>query len=229
MRIFGWAGLMMIWLALGAGPAMADGTSRQITVTGSGAVSAVPDMLRVDLSVSARARKAGDALRQMGDQVDAVVLALTEAGIAEGDLQTARLSLYPEMSNDRVGTEPPEILAFVAATNIAVISRDIGASGAILDAVVAAGVDQIRGLQFDVQDKAPLLEQARREAVADAIAKTALYADAAGVTPGAVLSIAEATFGGGPVLMEAAVARSVPIVAGTIDVTAQVTVITAIE
>ena len=63
--------------------------------------------------------------------------------------------------------------------------------GAALDALVAAGANQMNGVNFAIQDTAPLLAEARAEAVADAKAKAETYAKAAGVSLGPILSISE--------------------------------------
>ncbi|MEL6640740.1 MAG: SIMPL domain-containing protein [Pseudomonadota bacterium] len=234
-----WRPKMFEWVKLGAFAGFfalvplalsADTSARRITVVGEGSVSVVPDMLVVTLTVQVEDDDASGALRKMSAQLDDVFAKMVEAGITEADTQTSGLSLSPRYDNNRSLTYGGEIIGFVAASNVTIVSRDLSKSGDVLDAVVAAGVSQINGLQFDVQDPDPFIEEARRAAVADALAKTALYAEAADVSLGTIQSVSETSgYGGGPQPFETFEARSVPIAAGTQDITARVTIVTAIE
>jgi len=77
-------------------------------------------------------------------------------------------------------------------------------------------------LSWDVQDRAPLLEAARRAAVADGRAKAVLYADAAGVPLGPLVQMAEDGADAVPiVMMEQASLRSMPMAAGEIEIAAR--------
>jgi uncharacterized protein YggE len=102
--------------------------------------------------------------------------------------------------------------------------------GGVLDALVAAGANELGGITFGIAEPTPLLDEARRKAVADARRKAELYAAAANVTLGRVTHVDE-TGGGGPppvpyARMEAMAAT--PIAAGELDLTASVTVTFAI-
>jgi uncharacterized protein YggE len=98
--------------------------------------------------------------------------------------------------------------------------------GAVLDALVGAGANDLGGIAFGIAEPAPLLDGARRNAIADARRKAELYATAAGVQLGRVLHVDEAGGGGPPVpiayaRMEAAAA---PIASGQLELSASVTV-----
>lgn len=204
----------------------------EITVVGNGTITAKPDILRIMVGVVAHADQASDAVRMMSDDLAQVLAVMSDEGLPPADIQSSGLRLSERYSNDRDYDAPPKVVGFTAQSDVTVIVRDLDRAGGILDRLVAEGANQISSLAFDIDDKAPLLEQARVAAVADAIAKTALYADAANVKAGAIVSISEVTSGGGIArgqMMAMAEARSVPIAAGTLDVTAQVTVVTAIE
>lgn len=64
-----------------------------------------------------------------------------------------------------------------------------------IDNLVAAGANEIGGVNFAVEQASKLLDDARVQAIADARRKAEIYAKAAGVTLGAPVSIAE---GGAP-------------------------------
>jgi uncharacterized protein YggE len=107
--------------------------------------------------------------------------------------------------------------------------RDLDAAGEAVGALVEAGANRLNGLSFGFADSTALMDEARRDAVADARRKAELFAEAAGVTLGPVMSIQEQG-GGGMRLM--AMARSmdamesaVPLERGENTVSAQVHVV----
>lgn len=208
-------------------------TTRQITVVGTGSISTTPDIMRITLVVMADAPEATDAIRQMSTQMENVMAVLNSAGVEARDIQTTGLRLSQRYTAKRDDSMEPELAGFTASSDVTVVVRDIDQAGGILDAVVAAGANHINGLEFDVAERSPLLEQARGAAVADAIAKTTLYAQAASLTPGAIISIEETGAEGGfPRDISAyrgIEARDIPIAAGAFEVSAQVTLVTALQ
>jgi hypothetical protein len=64
-----------------------------------------------------------------------------------------------------------------------------------LDALVEAGANELHGVGFDISEKEALLDRARIAAIQDARRKAEIYAEAAGVHLGRVISISEATQG----------------------------------
>ncbi len=63
--------------------------------------------------------------------------------------------------------------------------------GPAIDALVAAGANQINSVNFTNRDTATLMDKAREAAMADAHRRADILARAGGVAVGAVLSIAE--------------------------------------
>lgn len=205
----------------------------QIHVTGQGEVSAAPDMAQVQVGVTTEAETAAEALAGNSEATAAVLARLAEQGVAEADLQTGNLSLYPRRRDVRPadGSEPA-VEAFVANHTVSVTVRDLDTLGGILDAVVSDGANTLGGLSFGLQDPSDMTDEARRNAVADAMRKAALYADAAGVTLGEIVSLSEPTVRGGPqpmMAMESDMMRgSVPVAEGEVKVAATVSMSFAI-
>ncbi|MDV4145345.1 MULTISPECIES: SIMPL domain-containing protein [Shimia] len=224
--------LVMVFWVLGLTSA-AQADPRTISVTGEGVVTAVPDMAVLTLEVSEEAATATEALDTVAKRAQAVFERLEAFEIASRDMQTSALSLNPLWSRDRAPNEAPEIRGYRAETRVTVRLRDLGMMRGIFDKVVADGANGFGGLQFAVQDTAPLHEAARRAAVADAKARAALYAEAAGVTLGPVLSLSE-TGAATPRPMMMARAEMVsdggmPVAAGEMETRALVSMVFAIE
>lgn len=228
-------GLLALAPVLGAASAMADTAAPpRLTVTGEGKVSAQPDMATISLGVVAENAEASEAVREMSDKMAAVMARLKEAGIDSRDVQTSGLAVNPRWRDHTSNPgEGPEITGFIASSQLSVRVRDLDALGGILDAVVADGANDFGGLSFGLQEPEPVQDAARRAAVEDAARKAALYAEAAGVALGTILSIDE---GGGarPVAMRAEMAAfaadgGMPIAAGELDITSMVTITYSLE
>jgi len=212
-------------LGLSALPAAAQDNG--LTVTGTGQVVASPDMARLSLGVLAQARTAAQAVRDMSADMEKVMASLTAAGVAQEDIQTSGLRVDVQQSYDEA-TQSSRITGYIAAIDVSIQVLDLSKLGQTLDAVVQEGANQIDGLRFDLQDREPALNDARRAAVADALAKAALYAQAAGMALGPVQSLTEgvASSGTPQPMMRMAMdsTENVPVAAGQITISADVTV-----
>ncbi len=124
--------------------------------------------------------------------------------------------------------QPQRIVGYQVSNTVSVFIDRLDKVGPVIDALVAAGSNQIDGPNFTIADPKPLLAKAREEAVQDAIAKAQTYAAAAGISLGAITSISE---GGsytpqpiGRMMMSMAKAPETPIAAGEESVTADVSI-----
>lgn len=179
--------------ALAAMPAQARAEAAPpptVSVTGEATISVPPDLARIEAGVTTDAKTAREASDANNAAMGKVLLALKSAGIAEKDYQTSRLSLQPQYANqNRPG---PNVLTGYRATNrVTVKLRDILKVASVIDALTAAGANDIGGINFMVSNASKLLDDARTQAIADARRKAEIYAKAAGVTLGAPLSISE--------------------------------------
>ena len=163
---------------------------RAIVVAGEGMVSAVPDMAEVSAGVQSRAATARAALDQNNAAMAKVIDALKKAGIADKDVQTARLNLSPVYDrNSSSGERRPN--GYQASNSVMVRVRDMSKIGALLDTLVSAGANDLGGVRFMIAEPQPLMDEARRRAVADATRRARLLADAAGIHLGKVERIDE--------------------------------------
>ncbi len=226
--------LMIALILLMAVPAAAADVTRRITVVGQGSVEVVPDMATVSMGVTTEAKTANSAMSRNTDSLEGVLLELVGAGIEMRDVQTNNISLSPRWDNRLASSSgKPKIVGFVASNTLSVRVRDLDRLGEVLDAVVQNGANNFNGLNFGLQDPQPAQDAARKVAVADALRKAQLYALAAGVTLGDVLTISEAPQRGvSPVMMtmeaDMMQSRAVPVSQGELSVAASITVVYAI-
>lgn len=213
--------------------ALAEDAPRRLTVSGEGRVEAVPDMATIHLGVSQRAATAREALEATSAAMAAVFDRLAVAGIAPRDMQTAGLSLNPAWEH-HPNNQLPRIIGYDAQNGVTVRVRDLSSLGTVLDAVVSDGANQLHGLRFGLQDPAAQIDEARRRAVAEARRKAELYAEAAGVTLGDLISLDESggyrprpemMMRGAAVAMDAAV----PVAEGEVSLSAQVNMVYEIK
>lgn len=206
--------------------------TRQITVTGTGQVDLAPDMATVRIGVTQQDEAAAEALQQTSDALATMLERLAELGVAERDVQTSGLTLNPVWRDrpDRQGQ--PEQWGFEASNMVTLRLRDLEQLGTVLDALVSDGANRLDGVSFGLQEPEAAQDEARRLAVAEARRKAELYAEAAGVTLGQVVSISEAGANRPrPQMMEMASMRadSVPVAAGEVAIEAAVQLVFALE
>jgi uncharacterized protein YggE len=214
-----------------AGPPRAPVPS--ISVTGSGTASGRPDTAEVTTGVITQAATAVRALAQNSVATDKVLKAVLALGIAEKDIQTSRINVTPQRRQGRQEAYPPDIVGYEVGNQLRVKVRNLDMLGRLLDELVTQGANNLGGVRLFVAEPAPVLDQARTKAVADARRKAELYATAAGVKLGRVLSIRE----GGAVVprpegvpMRAMVAAAaVPVAPGEQEFEASINITYALE
>jgi uncharacterized protein YggE len=160
-----------------------------ITVTGEANVSVAPDLAMIRGGVTTQGKTAKEASDANAKEMTAVIDALKAAGIAERDIQTTRLSIYPQQDPNKTGKA--RIIGFQASNQVNVKLRDINKIADALDRMISAGANEISGVSFSVSDPSKALDAARKEAVADARRKAEIYATAAGVGLGRAVVIQE--------------------------------------
>jgi uncharacterized protein YggE len=197
-----------------------------ITVTGDASISVPPDIAQIDSGVTTEAKTAREAGEANNKAMGIVLLALKNAGIAEKDFQTSRLSLSPQSAAGRNPNAPFQIVGYRASNRVTVTIRDITKVADTIDVLVGAGANEISGISFMVSKASKLLDEARVEAIEDARRKAEIYARAANVSLGAALSISEETTPG-PMpyrKMAAGMAASAPVAQGEETLRVAVTV-----
>ncbi len=170
-------------------PAPGRALDRLVTVTGEAKIAATPDMASIRLGVSNSAKSAREASDANAKQMTAVLAAIKDAGIAERDVQTSWLSLQPQYDPNRAGGL--RLLGFQASNQVTVKIRELDKIASVLDRAIAAGANEMSGIEFIVSDRGKLLDKARGDAIADARRKAELYARAAGAKVGNVAAISE--------------------------------------
>jgi len=162
---------------------------RSIHVSGMGKAFAPPDKADLTLAVEVQAKTAEAARNEAAEAMAALIKAVKNAGVAEKDIQTSSVSLYPNYS----GETPNKIAGYQLTNQVTVCIRNINKASDIIDAAVQAGGNaaRVQGITFGIENAEPVLSQARVKAYANARSKAEEYAKLAGVSLAAPLHITE--------------------------------------
>lgn len=160
----------------------------EITVTGNGEVLVPADMAVVNLGVNAMDREVLTAQAKANETIAAIRSALIEAGIAEEEINTDYINIYPRYDYSD-GNEV--ISGYSANSTLAIRVPDIEKVGEVIDVAFEAGANNLNGIEFAATDTKEAKEKAMRAAVADAQAKAEVYADAAGLSIRGIEDIVE--------------------------------------
>ncbi|HEY8276970.1 MAG TPA: SIMPL domain-containing protein [Methyloceanibacter sp.] len=200
---------------------------RTVSVTGTGTIKLAPDIVSISTGVESDAPAAKDALAKNVAAMTKVIEELKLSGIEAKDIQTTNFSVELRYENRDDG-RPAKLTGYRVTNSVYITVRDIGKLGEVLDKVVSLGANSIGGISFGVANREAVENEARKLAMADAIAKAKLYAEAGGAELGEVMTINEQG-GFQPYYEKRAAApiaaqAPVPIEAGTESVSMQVSV-----
>jgi len=207
----------------GDAPAAAGDPTDGITVQGTASVSAVPDRAQLWFGVESQGATAKAALAANGVEMRKVIAALRTAGAT--DLKTQSVNLNPRYGDAAAGGGA--VQGFTASNSVSVTLAQVGRAGAVIDAAVAAGANQVSGPSLTHAKPAELYRQALRAAVGEARTTAQALAAASGLTLGRITAVVEGGSAPSPLFAaksEMDEAGSTPIEPGQQEVSASVTV-----
>jgi len=161
----------------------------RIDISATGSVSRVPDLAIISAGVVTKSATASGAIADNAARMERVLAALKRAGIAQRDIQTSSINLNPDYRYQ--DNQPPVLTGYQASNNVSVKFRDIRNSGAILDALVAQGANQINGPSLTIDKPEAAYDEARTKALTAGKARAELYARSLGMRVVRLLSVSE--------------------------------------
>jgi uncharacterized protein YggE len=147
---------------------------RTIAVSGTGKVSARPDVAEIQVGVVSTAATASAALNANKVCVDKLIGLLKERGIDARDIRTAQIhamprydhsSQRPHAAEGRPEEPVPRISGYRVENLVRVTVHALDKLGPLLDSVVEGGTCQIRGIAFRLDRYDELLAVARKGAL----------------------------------------------------------------
>jgi uncharacterized protein YggE len=161
----------------------------RLDVSATGEVTRVPDLAIISAGVQTLKPTATAAIEENAARMERVRAALKHAGIEDKDIQTSNLSLNPEYQYDQ--NRPPRLTGYRASNTVSVKFRDLKRTGAILDALVAEGANQINGPSLTIDKPESALDEARAKAIVNGRMRADLYARALGMRVVRLISVSE--------------------------------------
>ncbi len=163
-----------------------------IALSGEGKISTAPDIAYITSGVISIEKNAREALAQNSDAMSQLIDILKNAGVKEKDIQTSNFSISPQYNyNNPSNNQSPKITNYRVSNLVSVVVRDLDNLGNIIDQIVSVGANSVNSVSFGVEDTASLLNEARINAMKNAIEKATLYADGANVKLGRIILISE--------------------------------------
>ena len=210
-------------------------TEKTVRVSGTGTVAGDPDVVMLNIGVSAERDSVKQARADAAEAMAGVIESLKSNGLLDEDIQTQHFSIHQQYDYSKGRRE---FRGYSVTNTVSAKIRDLDTVGNVIDDAAEAGGDlvQINSIQFTIDDPTTLKMQARVAAMGDAQAKAQTLATEGGVTLGKPISISEpgdfyAPYPAGLEFAFAADAESVatPIQSGQLQITVTVNVVYEIE
>ncbi|MFA6256060.1 MAG: SIMPL domain-containing protein [Candidatus Absconditabacterales bacterium] len=171
------------------------GMVNTISVMGEGKASVAPDMLVINVSISELAASTDLAQSQANDKVNKLKEILKAADIANKDIKTTNVNVYPEY--DRSNASGRKLLGYRAQQSITinVSGENFGEKGGnIVTQISKIGGVNVDNTYFDLKNKDVAYQGAREKALTDARTKAEQLAKASGVTLGKPVIITDNSY-----------------------------------
>lgn len=159
-----------------------------VAVSGRVGMEAVPDVAQISVGVTSRAYTPSAAREDNAQAIGGTLEALAELGIEDKDIQTSNMNMRSVYSwNNGVST----LTGYEMETTLTITVREMDRAGEVVDAAIAAGTNELNGVQYLVSNRDEIYDLALTDAVEIARKKAESLAAASGRTLGMVLSIDE--------------------------------------
>ena len=219
---FAFAAMPLVALALPANAAevQIQATNPVVELSVTETVNAEPDMATVNAGVETRARSANEAARLNAVEMRKVVDRILALGVDRKDIQTSNFGLNAQYTYRN--NQPPLFTGYQAINTVSVKLRDTDRVGDVLDALIAAGANNVSGPMFSLENDTVAKGQARELAWTSSLAKAREYARRAGYSDVRLLQVEESIQTARPYEMRAmavtmdAAEQSTPIMAGQV-------------
>lgn len=174
-----------------------------ISVSGDVEMYASPDIAMVFFNVRDEAKNVQDAQSMVSERMKTVLTAVRGIGIDDKDIKTDNYSSYPkyEWKEQSVtclslNCPPPHpgkqvLVGYEVSQGVLLTIRNLDMVNDVISALGAAGVTDMQGPNFSIENEDEIRAIARRQAIEEARAKAEVLAHDLGVTLVRVVSFSE--------------------------------------
>lgn len=161
---------------------------RSVSVTAEGYVEAVPDELRLQLSVKQTAASLDEARKAVGRVVPRILEIAREHGIADDDIDSSRVSAYPEYEHSQ---QKRVYMGETMTRQISLVLREPDNYGSLIEALSKLRLQRINGPTMSHSNIDELRMAALKNALAKGSAKAAVIAAELDMELGKVIRVEE--------------------------------------
>jgi len=172
-----------------------------ITVSGTGKVSATPDIAVLSIGVISDSLTVSQATKDNTDKMNKIVDAIkNQFKIDSKDVQTSGYNVSPkyDWTNGQ-----QRIIGYTVSQNVTVKVRDFTKTGDIISKSTDLGANSVSGPQFSIDNPEKAQQDARAIAIKQAKDKAQVMADQVGIKLGRIVNYYEGGQGYTPVSMYA--------------------------
>lgn len=226
--------LLLAMSLLLAVPAFASEAPKTVVqVSGSSHKEITPDVARMTISINTVNANLEKAKNENSIIVNRVFVALDEQGVKKEQIKTSTYQVDPiyNYEKDRL----PKLEGY-RVTNTLEVRTSIDKVGVLVNEVTNAGANEIHSIRFEVANETDSKNEALRDAVADAVKKAEVIADALNKRVARVTLVNESGISYYPLMVEsrtlkaASMDGAVPnIAAGKVTIGANVQVTVELE
>lgn len=200
-----------------------------LTVSGQAQISKTPDRVYIDLGVTTQAPRSQVATAQNAAKASAVIAAIKRVAGPSAQLTTTEYSVTPSYKYPREGGTPT-LVGYSASNVVRVRLDDLTRTGRVIDAATQAGSNNVQNIRFALRDEQAARTEALREAAVKARQDADALVGALGLKVERILAVSDHPETGPVPLYPqsrsfkmSVAAAPTPVEAGTLDVSATVT------
>lgn len=164
-------------------------TGTRLDISAQSSVKSNPDVAVLNVAVVTKAPTAEAVRDENAKKMTAAFALLKAKKISPNDYQTSGINLNPDYVYEE--KQPPKISGYQAVNNLTIKLHKLDQVSEVIDALVGAGINQISGPTFSIDDPETLLNKARQDAIKKAAARAGLYAQATGLKVQRIVAISE--------------------------------------
>jgi uncharacterized protein YggE len=169
-----------------------------ISTSAAGEARYVPDRATISLGVQTRAGSAAKASGDNAIKQRGVIDAIRAQGIAPDQISTVNYNLNAEqVYNPQAGDKAPRVTGYVATNTVRVEVKKVEQVGALIDAAIAKGANDVSSLDFHSSAPDSLRRLALADAYRQAVADATVLARAAGGQLGELIELTTGDAGDG--------------------------------
>lgn len=162
--------------------------STTFDIVGEGKVTVKPDVASVTVGIGANGSTVKGTQEQINSVINKVSRAIKGLGVDSKDIQTTNYNVNPTMD---FTSGSQKITGYTASTNLLIKVRQLDKINQVIDMATQNGANQVSGVNFEVDDKSKVENEARQKAVEQAKKKAQDAAKIAGFRLGKIVNYTE--------------------------------------